>query len=174
MFKTIITAIFLAINLALQLTGFPKPVTGVIVNAIYILLYRLCGLRHVFMLAALTPLLAFFTGHLPPPLIPMAPFIAIGNILMAFCYHIAKNSKAAIRAAVPSIAKALAIAVPSVFIVEKAGLNKAALLAFHVVISIQFFTAVPGILLGEYLFLRLTPAISRIRVLKRSAPPENI
>jgi hypothetical protein len=35
MFKTAITAIFLAITLALQVIGLPKPVTGVIVNMIY-------------------------------------------------------------------------------------------------------------------------------------------
>jgi len=173
MFKTIITAIFLAINLALQVIGLPKPVTGIIVNAIYIFLYHSCGLRHVFMLAAFTPLLSFFTGHLPPPLIPIAPFIAIGNILMALCYHIIKDRKAAVRAAVPAIIKALAIAVPGVFIAEKTGLNNAALLAVHVVISIQFFTAVPGILLGEYLFLRLAPALNRYKGPEKSILPEN-
>lgn len=173
MFKTILTAIFLAINLALQIIGLPKLATGIIVNAIYIFLYHSCGLRHVFMLAAFTPLLAFFTGHLPPPLIAMAPFIAIGNILMALCYHIMKNRKTAVRAAVPAMVKALAIAVPGVFIADKIGLNNAALLAVHIVISIQFFTAVPGILIGEYIFLRLAPALSRYKGAAKSIPPED-
>jgi len=161
MFKTSITAIFLAITLALQVIGLPKPVTGVIVNMIYILLYRSCDLRHVFMLAVLTPLLAFFTGHLPPPLIPVAPFIALGNIAMTLCYHIMKDKRKAVRVAFPAAVKALAIAVPGVFISEKMGLDNAALLAVHVVISIQFFTASLGILLGEYLFSRLSPALKK-------------
>jgi len=161
MFKTTLTAIFLAITLALQVVGLPKPVTGVIVNMIYILLYRSCDLRHVFMLAVLTPLLAFFTGHLPPPLIPMAPFIALGNIAMVLCYHMTKDKRKAVRVAFPAAVKALAIAIPGVFISEKMGLDNAALLAVHVVISIQFFTASLGILLGEYLFSRLSPALKK-------------
>lgn len=161
MFKTALTAIFLAITLALQVVGLPKPVTGVIVNMIYIILYRSCDLRHVFMLAVLTPLLAFFTGHLPPPLIPMAPFIALGNIAMALCYHMTKDKRKAVRVAFPAGVKALAIAVPGVFISEKMCLDNAALLAVHVVISIQFFTASLGILLGEYLFSRLSPALKK-------------
>lgn len=161
MFKTIITAIFLAINLALQIAGLPKIVTGIIVNAIYIFLYHSCDLRHVFMLAILTPLLSFFTGHLPPPLMLMAPFIAAGNIAMTLCYHIMKDKNKAARAAVPAVVKAIAIAVPGVFAAGKLGLDNAALLTVHIVISIQFFTAVPGILLGEYLFSRLSPALGR-------------
>lgn len=162
MFKTIITAIFLAINLALQIAGLPKVVTGIIVNAIYIFLYHSCDLRHVFMLAVLTPLLAFFTGHLPPPLMLMAPFIAAGNIALALCYHMMKNNKKkAVRAAVPAVVKALAIAIPGVFAAGKLGLDNAALWTVHIVISIQFFTAVPGILLGEYLFSRLAPALKK-------------
>jgi len=162
MFKTTLTAIFMAITLALQVFGLPKPLTGVIVNMIYIILYRSCDLRHVFMLAVLTPLLAFFTGHLPPPLIPMAPFIALGNIVLALCYHAAKDKTAkSVRVAVPAAAKALVIAIPGVFFAEKLGLDKAATLAVHIVISIQFFTAFFGILLGEYLFSRLSPALKK-------------
>ncbi len=159
MFKTTLTAIFLAITLSLQIAGLPKLVTGVIVNAIYIILYRSCNLRHVFMLAALTPLLAFFTGHLPPPLVPMAPVIALGNIVLALCYHATKDKAKSVRIAVPAAAKALVIAVPGVFFAERLGLDKAALMAVHIVISIQFFTAAFGILFGEYLFARLTPAL---------------
>lgn len=173
MFKTILTAIFLAITLALQIIGLPKPVTGVAVNAIYIFLYHSCGLRHVFMLAALTPLLAFFTGHLPPPLLLMAPFIAFGNIAMVICYHVMKGRKAAVRVTVPAIVKAFTIAVPGVFIAEKAGLDRAVLWAAYVVISIQFFTAVAGIMLGEYLFSRLSPALDRYRGAAKEIPPEN-
>lgn len=168
-----LTSIFLAITLSLQIIGLPKPATGVIVNMIYILLYHSCGLRHVFMLAVLTPLLAFFTGHLPPPLIPMAPVIALGNIAMVVCYHAIKGGKAAVRAAVPAIVKAFAIAVPGIFIAEKAGLDGAALWTAYVVISIQFFTAIAGILLGEYIFLRLEPALDRYRGGAKDIQPEN-
>jgi uncharacterized protein YqgC (DUF456 family) len=113
------------------------------------------------MLAVLTPLLAFFTGHLPPPLIPMTPFIALGNIAMALCYHMTKDKRKFVRVAFPAAVKALAIAIPGVFFAEKFGLDNAALLAVHIVISIQFFTASLGILLGEYLFSRLSPALKR-------------
>ncbi len=161
MFKTTLTAIFLAIALSLQIIGLPKLFTGVIVNMIYILLYCFCDLQHVIMLAILTPLLAFFTGHLPPPLIAMAPFIALGNIAMALCYHMTKDKRKAVRAAVPAAVKAIVIAIPGVIAAEKMGMNNAAQLAVYTVISIQFFTAFAGILLGEYLFSRLSSALKK-------------
>jgi len=161
MFKTILTALFLAIALTLQITGLPKLLTGVIVNVIYVVLYYSCGFRHVFMMAVLTPLLAFFTGHLAPPLIPLAPFIAFGNIAMVCCYHLVKDKKMAVRITAPAIVKALSIAIPGSLLAGSAGFNQAALMGVHIVISLQFFTAAPGILLGEYIVSRLTPLLKR-------------
>ena len=45
------TGIFLAVLLAVQLVGLPNPVTGTIVNAIFIFVLLYNGLRHALILA---------------------------------------------------------------------------------------------------------------------------
>ncbi len=161
MFKTVLTAMFLTLIFSLQITGLPKLATGIAVNVIYIILYYSCGFRHVFMLAVLTPLLAFFTGHLPPPLILLAPFIAAGNIIMIYCYHTVKNKNIYIRVISPSLLKTFIIGVSGIVLAGKLGLDNIILTIIHVIVSIQFFTAVSGIILGEYIFKRIFPLLKR-------------
>ncbi len=156
MFKTTLTAVFLSINIALQIMGFPKLITGVIVNSIYILLYLSADIKSVVMLAVLTPSIAFFTGHLPPFMVPVAPFIAFGNISMVLCYHFLKDKKKAARIIAPAFLKALIIGVSGALLADRIAGDTASKMAFHVVIVIQFFTAVPGIYLGEYLNFRIS------------------
>jgi len=159
MYRTALTAIFLSIILALQISGLPKPILGVIVNAIYIVLFMEGGIGHVFMLAVLSPSLALLTGHLPPPLIPMSPFLALGNIVMILCYGALREKGKMARILAPSIAKALLIALVGAALADRVGGDPATRMAFHIVMAIQFFTAVPGIYLGEYLYSRLSKAI---------------
>lgn len=156
MFKTALTAIFLSIVIALQMTGFPKLITGVIVNSIYILLYCAADIKSVIMLAVLTPAVSFFTGHLPAFMVPVAPFIALGNISMVLCYHFLKDKKKAVRIIAPSFLKALIIGISGAFLAGRIADDTASKMAFHIVIFIQFFTAAPGIFLGEYLNYRIS------------------
>jgi hypothetical protein len=156
MFKSTLTAIFLSIIIALQITGFPKLITGVIVNSIYILLYCAADIKSVVMLAILTPSISFFTGHLPPFMVPMAPFIALGNVSMILCYHFLKDKNKAARTIAPAFLKAVIIGISGILLAERIAGGPASEMVFHVVLFIQFFTAVPGIFLGEYLNFRIS------------------
>ncbi|HNY11393.1 MAG TPA: hypothetical protein PKK26_07390 [Candidatus Wallbacteria bacterium] len=156
MFKTTLTAIFLSIIIALQITGFPKLITGVIVNSIYILLYFAADIKSVIMLAILTPSVAFFTGHLPPFMVPVAPFIAAGNVSMVLCYHFFKDKNKAVRMIAPAFLKALIIGVSGSALAEGIAGDPASKMAIHIVMFIQFFTAAFGIFLGEYLNIRIS------------------
>jgi len=156
MFKTTLTAIFLSIIIALQTLNFPKLATGVIVNSIYILLYLSADIKSVIMLAVLTPSVSFFTGHFQIFMAPMVPLIAIGNVSMVLCYRFLNDRNDASRMLVPAFLKALIIGVPGVFMAERIAGDPASETAFYVVAVIQFFTAVPGIFLGEYLHFRIS------------------
>lgn len=156
MFKTTLTAIFLSIIIALQMLGFPKLITGVIVNSIYILLYLSADIKSVVMLALLTPTVSFFTGHFQFFMAPMVPFIALGNVSMVLCYRFFSDRNDAFRVFVPAFLKALIIGISGAVMAESIAGDPASEMAFHLVIVIQFFTAVPGIVLGEYLHFRIS------------------
>ena len=156
MFKTTLTAIFLAIIIALQMLNFPKLATGVIVNSIYILLYLSADIKRVVMLAVLTPSVSFFTGHFQTFMAPMVPFIALGNVSMVLCYHFLNHRDDASRMFAPAFLKALIIGISGAAMAGSIVGDPASEMAFYVVIAIQFFTAVPGIVLGEYLHFRIS------------------
>lgn len=156
MYKTALTAIFLSAILALQVVSLPKPATGAIVNSLYIVLFLEAGLRHVAMLAVLSPALAFFTGHLAPPLLPLAPVLAAGNVLMIVCYRALAAGGKVMRILAPSVAKAFLVTSAGAAISGSVSEDPATRVAFHVVVAIQFFTAAAGIYLGEYICSRIS------------------
>jgi len=65
------TAILLAISLVFQMGGFPQFITGPLVNTV---LY-----------------LAAMRGILPPPLMPLIPFIALGNAVLVILFFWLKS-----------------------------------------------------------------------------------
>jgi len=156
MFKTTLTAIFLSIIIALQMLNFPKLITGVIVNSIYILLYLSADIKRVVMLAILTPSVSFFTGHFQFFMAPMVPFIALGNVSMVLCYHYLNYRDDSSRMLAPAFLKALIIGISGALMAGSIAGDAVSETAFHVVVVIQFFTAVPGIFLGEYLHFRIS------------------
>ncbi|AEE97758.1 ECF transporter S component [Mahella australiensis] len=74
-----LTAVLLAITLAVQMIGLPQPITGPAVNAMLILSAAFAGPISGIIIGLLTPLIAFMRGILAAPLAPMIPFIMIGN-----------------------------------------------------------------------------------------------
>ncbi len=85
------TAILLALALVFQLGAFPQPVTGPIINMVLFLAAMIVGISSGVIIGILTPLTAFVTGILPPPLGPMIPFIAGGNALLVIVFGLLKN-----------------------------------------------------------------------------------
>lgn len=85
--KTTARFIFLTtITLIMEMIGLPQPFTGPLVNMMLILtallIHPLAGAG----LGLITPLAAALRGQLPPPLIPMVPFITVANILYVFSF----------------------------------------------------------------------------------------
>ena len=64
----------------------PQPFTGPLVNMMLILTVLLLGPLAGVALGAITPLVALFRGQLPPALLPLVPFIAIGNALLVVIF----------------------------------------------------------------------------------------
>jgi len=80
------TAILLALALVFQMGGFPQPVTGPVINAVLFISVLTVNPFSGAAIGVLTPLIAFVRGILPPPLAPMIPFIAAGNVLLVFAF----------------------------------------------------------------------------------------
>lgn len=82
------TAIFIALLVVAQ--AFSKPmgqmVTGSLVNLILILSVLLGGLACGIAAALLSPLFAFFLG-IGPALVPVLPFVMLGNTVLVLLWH---------------------------------------------------------------------------------------
>jgi len=81
-----LTAVLLALTLAVQMVGLPQPLTGPAVNAMLILSTAFVGPTGGIIIGALTPFVAFMRGILAAPLAPMIPFIMIGNGVLVFIF----------------------------------------------------------------------------------------
>lgn len=96
--KLVRSALFLAIALAFQAIGqsyayINQFFVGPIVNAVLILTVILCGGFWAAGVGALTPILAYATGIIQPPMAPFIPFIMLGNIIFIAFFAIIKNYK---------------------------------------------------------------------------------
>lgn len=87
------TAILLAIALVFQMGGFPQPITGPLVNAVLYLSAMIIGWPGGVLIGIFTPVIAAIRGILPPPLVPLIPFIALGNgaMVLLFFWLSSKN-----------------------------------------------------------------------------------
>ncbi len=87
------TAILLAIALVFQMGGFPQPITGPLVNAVLYLSAMITGWPGGVLIGIFTPVIAAIRGILPPPLVPLIPFIALGNgaMVLLFFWLSSKN-----------------------------------------------------------------------------------
>ena len=85
--KTIAGFIFLTtLTLIVEMIGLPQPFTGPLINMMLILTTLLLNPLAGAGLGAGTPLIAALRGQLPAPLIPMVPFIIVGNALYVLTF----------------------------------------------------------------------------------------
>ena len=77
-----------ALTIVIQIAGLPQPVTGPLINGIIILTVLWIGPLPAIALGCLTPLAALIRGQLPPVLMPMLPFIMLGNTVYALTFFI--------------------------------------------------------------------------------------
>ncbi|HNS09665.1 MAG TPA: hypothetical protein PKN29_08185 [Candidatus Ozemobacteraceae bacterium] len=149
------TGVFLAVLLAVQLIGLPNPVTGTIVNAIFIFVLLYSGLRHALILAFLSPFGGIVSGHLPAPMYPILPVIVCGNFALIGLYFIFSKHSMPLRLVFPALVKGVIIGVAGYVIVQILDIVATAKWLLMPVLGFQFFTAVAGLFVGERLFQSL-------------------
>ncbi|HQD40547.1 MAG: ECF transporter S component [Firmicutes bacterium] len=85
------TAILLALTIAVQMFGWPQPVTGPLVNAMLLLACIFAGPSSGAVIGLATPLLAYARGILAPPLAPMIPAIMLSNAVFVLLFWFVKK-----------------------------------------------------------------------------------
>ena len=85
--KNISRLIFLiALTLIIEMLGLPQPITGPLINMMLFITTIVLAPTAGLVLGGLTPLIATLRGQLPGFLIPMVPFIVIGNALLVLVF----------------------------------------------------------------------------------------
>lgn len=89
--KIVLTALFIALTIAIQMLGFPQPVTGPLVNCMLLLSALFAGPISGILVGLVTPWIAFLRGILMAPLAPMIPFIMLGNGVYVLCFYLCRK-----------------------------------------------------------------------------------
>lgn len=94
----IISALLLTLVVIIQILGKNVPqinqfFVGPMVNAMLLLTVYFSGVKWAMLVGLLTPVLAFFSNVLAPPMAPFIPFIAAGNLLYVIIFSIFRNRK---------------------------------------------------------------------------------
>ncbi len=89
-------ALLIALTITLQMAGLPQPAIGPLVNMMLIITTLVINPLGGLALGVVTPLVAVLGGQLPPLLIPMAPFIMIGNALFVILFAAIGGMKSAL------------------------------------------------------------------------------
>ena len=138
-----------------------QPVTGALVNMSLILAVFLIGFRGAILLGIMPSLFALASGLLSPYLLPMIPFIIMGNVILAAIYHYLgrNNFSAAIFAA--AFAKFLFLYASFNLLISFLPEGKQMLPLVSMMGWTQFLTAVSGGILayGMLLFVKKTEII---------------
>jgi hypothetical protein len=132
------TSILLAIALLFQMGGFPQFITGPLVNAVLYLASMIVGWQGGVLIGILTPIIAAIRGILPPPLIPLIPFIALGNSVLVISFFLLKSSNKLLGIILASLVKFI-ILVTAVNLLVQVPVPIAQMMSFP-----QFVTACTG------------------------------
>ena len=112
------TGILLAVALAIQMGGFPQPVTGPLINTVLYLSALLVGSWSGIIIGICTPVIAFMRGILPAPLGPMIPFIALGNGVLVVIFSLLKGKNKILGIILASLLKYLILFTAVSYIVD--------------------------------------------------------
>jgi hypothetical protein len=80
------SAVMLSVLMVVQYVRLPQLFTGTMVNALLLISIVMINPYGALMIALISPWLAFMFGILPQPLLPMIPFIMLGNSLYVFVF----------------------------------------------------------------------------------------
>lgn len=85
-------ALLTAATIAFEMLGLPQPITGPVVNMMLILTALVLNSSAGVFLGCITPLVAVLRGQLPPPLLPMLPFIMLANTSLVLCFQVIRTA----------------------------------------------------------------------------------
>jgi len=152
---SVTAGLLLALALAVQNLRLPNPITGTIVNAIFVVAVSVSGLRSALLLAGLTPVGAFLTGHLPPPLVLLLPVIIPGNIIYVVVCASFRSRSLTGETIGASAAKATLIGAGGFILSRFMSWPAGTIALLWGIVGIQFFTAVAGVVIGETVARRI-------------------
>lgn len=110
--------VLLALTLTIQMAGMPQYLTGPLVNAMLIISALSTGFWGSAVVGALTPIIAFMRGILPPMLGPAIPFIVLSNLAFVFTFLAVKNFNEYVGIAAAAVIKFLILAGVTEFIIQ--------------------------------------------------------
>lgn len=88
----VLNGLFVALTVSFQMLGFPQLVTGPVVNSMLLLAALFGGPTSGILVGVLTPWIAGARGILPPPLLPMIPFIMLGNSAYVVTFYLCRKA----------------------------------------------------------------------------------
>lgn len=138
----------LCITLVLQLLGLHQLLTGVIVNALFVVLQNTVDWKVALTVGIITPIFAIFTGHLPEFLLKLIPFIILGNGLMLLLGHVWEKKNIIERILLPPVHKAAIIGLGGLYIYAFHDYPEAHNPTFLKIIALQYVTAAVGSAIG--------------------------
>lgn len=81
--------ILLALTVVVQLIGLPRLLTGIAINAVFLIAYHVLGLGGGLFIGIISPFTAFLFGIAAKPI--FIPFIAAGNLVYVLLYGLLKR-----------------------------------------------------------------------------------
>lgn len=84
--------LFVALTISFQMLGFPQFITGPIVNSMLLLAALFGGPTSGILVGIMTPWIAGARGILPPPLLPMIPFIMLANSTYVMTFFLCRKA----------------------------------------------------------------------------------
>jgi len=93
-------------------------VTGSIVNAVLFISTAYLGITAGILISFIPSLFAGFSGLLPIPLLPMIPYIIMGNIILVLCFGLLRKKNFLLSAISASLLKFLFLFATSSFIIN--------------------------------------------------------
>ena len=101
--------------------GLRQEITGPLVNAMLLLAVGAVGIPSAMALGALPSIIAIARGTHPLPLLPMVPFIVLGNAAFVGVFGMLRGRNFALAAGVASVAKLAVLSLTATYVVHLPG-----------------------------------------------------
>lgn len=117
--RLVVTLALFTCTFGVQLLGLPQFITGSFVNASLFAGTFLAGPAYAIAMGLMTPIIAYTRGILPAPLLPMIPFIALGNVILVGTFYAMRTRMGwPLQVALAATVKFLLLAIAVQFVVN--------------------------------------------------------